>query len=180
MQQISNDKKTNDEISLIGYKCFNKNLINRYGQKFEIGKTYHTDGNIKFGNNGNGFHMCLRLEDTLRYFDAINDDVDICLVKCYGKYAKGEDDYYDYYDMYSFENMYIIKLLTREEIIDYALKLYGYRAERFISLFKLTEEEIEIFKEKYQCNPNILEYIAYYQEGDKEIFERKYIKRLTL
>ena len=45
-----------------GYKCFNKGLINRYGKKFEVGKIYHQDGDIKFGINGNGFHMCSNLE----------------------------------------------------------------------------------------------------------------------
>ncbi len=80
----------------IGYKCFNKGLINRYGTKFCIEKTYHCDKQIKFGNNGHGFHVCKRLEDTLRYFDAMNKEVDICIVECYGKYDKQEDDYYDY------------------------------------------------------------------------------------
>ncbi len=60
---------------MIGYKCFNSDLTNRYGSKFEVGKTYHAKGDIKFGNNGNGFHMCKNMEDTLRYFDAFNDNV---------------------------------------------------------------------------------------------------------
>lgn len=38
---------------MIGYKCFNSDLTNRYGSKFEVGKTYHAKGDIKFGNNGN-------------------------------------------------------------------------------------------------------------------------------
>ena len=55
---------------MLGYKCFNENLTNRYNTKFEIGKIYHVNGNIKFGNNGNGFHICKNLEDTLRYFNS--------------------------------------------------------------------------------------------------------------
>lgn len=31
-----------------GYKCFDKGLINRYGEKFEIGKIYHVVGIVKF------------------------------------------------------------------------------------------------------------------------------------
>ena len=154
----------------IGYKCFNKGLINRYGTKFRIEKTYHCDKQIKFGNNGHGFHVCKRLEDTLRYFDAMNKEVDICIVECYGKYDKQEDDYYDYYDMFAFEYMVIKKLLTREEIISYGLELFGYQLERFISLFKLTKEEIDIFKHKFQKESQILKFIAYYQEGDKDAF----------
>ena len=86
-----------------GYKCFNKNLINRYGIPFEVGKTYKVDGNISFGNNGNGFHMCVNLEDTLRYFDGFNTEIDICEVIGDGNFVLFEDNYYGYYDMYSFE-----------------------------------------------------------------------------
>ena len=162
-----------------GYKCFDKGLINRYGIKYEVGKLYHCDGQITFGNNGNGFHVCKRLEDTLRYFDAMNKEIDIAKVKCYGKYEEYEDDYNGYYDMYAYEYMEIEKVLTREEIINYGLKLYEFRAKRFISLYKLTPEEINLFKEKYQNNIDILNTIAYYQEGDKEVYNH-YIKSRKL
>ena len=44
------------------YKAFNKDRTNRYGMKFEEGKAYHTDGDIKCGLiyeafNGNGFQV---------------------------------------------------------------------------------------------------------------------------
>ena len=58
-----------------GYKCFSEGLVNRYGVKFEIGKIYHTENEVKYQYNG--FHMCANLEDTLRYFDAMDDTVDI-------------------------------------------------------------------------------------------------------
>lgn len=153
-----------------GYKCFNKGLVNRYGIKFEIGKIYHCDKEIKFGNDGHGFHVCKRLEDTLRYFDAMQAEVDICLVECYGKCDEQADDYYGYYDMYSFEYMIIKKILTREEIINYGLSLSGEQVERFISLFKLTKEEIDIFKYKFQKESLTLKFLSYYQEGNKNAF----------
>ena len=153
-----------------GYKCFNKGLINRYGIQFEVGKTYHCDGEIKFGNNGNGFHVCRRLEDILRYFDAMTGKVDICKVICYGKYAKGEDEYNDYYDMFAFEYMIIQKIMTREEIINYGLGLYEMQAKRFVSQYKLTEEEIAIFKNRFQRSSHILNTISYYQEGNLNAF----------
>ena len=56
-------------MKVIGYKCFNKDLINHYGQKFEIGKIYIASGIIKFGTRGNGFHMCKNIEDCFRFFD---------------------------------------------------------------------------------------------------------------
>ena len=45
-------------MGIIGYKAFDKGLINRYGTKFEVGKIYIAEGAIKFGNQGNGFHLC--------------------------------------------------------------------------------------------------------------------------
>lgn len=158
---------------LSGYKCFNKDLTNRYGQKFEVGVLYHCNKDIKFGNDGHGFHMCVHLEDTLRYFDAMNDEVNICKVNCYGKKELYEDNYYGYYDMYATEYMVIEKILTREEIIFYALGLEEDRLTRFISLFKLTEKEKQLFLDKFSRCQNVLDYIAYYQNDDKEVFKKR-------
>lgn len=155
---------------MIGYKCFYSGLINRYGIRFDIGKTYYTNGEIKYGNKGNGFHMCSNLEDTLRYFDAFYDYVDICLVEGYGKTDCFEDEYNGYYDMYACEYLRIIKVLTREEIIDYALNLNEMRVKRFISQFKLNKEEIELFKNKFSKYPDVLNCIAYYQENKKDVY----------
>ncbi len=168
---------------IYGYKCFNKGLINRYGKQFEVGKTYHCEKDIIFGNNGHAFHMCKNLEDTLRYFDAMDNEVDICLIKGFGKHAEYEDTQNDYYDMYAFEYITIVKKLTRKEIIDYGLSLYEYRAERFVSQFRLTKEEIALFKTKFAKSIHVLNSIAYYQEGDKDVYKRyyeKYTKKRTL
>ena len=157
-----------------GYKIFNKGLTNRYGKKFEIGKTYHCDKEIKFGNEGHGFHVALRLEDALKYFD---NNIDIAYVKCYGKYDEikdtKENEANDNYDMYAYEYMVIEKVLTREEIIQYILDKWEERVIKFIMYFPLTEEEKQIFYEKYNTNDRIKKYIAYYQNNDKEAFTRK-------
>ena len=156
----------------VGYKCFNKGLVNRYGILFEVGKTYHADGEILFGNDGNGFHVCKNLEDTLRYFDAMNGEVDIALVRCYGKYAQYEDEYNGYYDMYAFEYMTILKVLSHDEIIEYALRLTDNEVKRFISGYRLTPQEIAIFKDKFSKYQQVLNTISYYQEGDIEAFNK--------
>ena len=52
-------------MEVIGYKCFNEDLTNSYGKKFAIGQIYITTGALKFGNNGNGFHLCKNIEDIL-------------------------------------------------------------------------------------------------------------------
>ena len=44
-------------------------------KKFELYKLYSTEGKIKYGLEGNGYHFCKYLEDTLRYYDAMNDEV---------------------------------------------------------------------------------------------------------
>lgn len=161
------------EEKVIGYKCFNKGLTNRYGYQFEVGKTYHCDKEIQFGNDGHGFHMCKRLEDTFRYFDTTNGEIDICAVTGFGTIHKIDDEYNGYYDMYSCEYLKIKKLLTRGEIIAYGLKLSPFRAERFIQTLSMTPEEVNLFKEKFKNNKELLDYIAYYQEQDKEVFNRK-------
>ena len=158
-----------------GYKCFNRGLTNRYGEKFEIGKVYHCDGEIKFGNEGNGFHMALNLEDTLKYFD---QNIDIAYVKCYGKYDEipdtKENEENDNYDMFAFEYMVIEKVLTREEIIAHMLGAWESSVIKFIMYFKLTLDEKKLFREKFKTNTRVQNYLTYYQDGDTEVFNRQY------
>lgn len=129
---------------VIGYKGFNKDFTNRYGDKFEVGKVYHADGEIKWGNYGNGFHLCMHIEDCFRYVDP--DISVITEVIGFGKMEEYEDDYYGYYDMYVCENLKIVRVISREEIISMMLNTYDLRKERFIRDFNLTEEELELFK----------------------------------
>ena len=96
-----------------GFKCFKSGLINLYGTKFEVGKLYIMPGAIKFGLDGNGFHLCKRMEDTLRYYDAMHEEVDICEVVGSGKISESFDEYYGYYDMYAVSKLEILKKLTR-------------------------------------------------------------------
>lgn len=156
---------------IYGYKCFNSDMTNRYGGKFELGKVYSTNGKVRFGNNGNGFHFCKNIEDTLRYFDAKDDEVKICVVRGFGEFVLEEDDYNGYYDMFSIENMEIVKILSREEIINIALNLNELRVCRFIQCFKLKDDEIELFKEKFNKNRIVHKYIEYYQIGNKDAFK---------
>lgn len=159
-------------MEIRGYKCFNKDLTNRYGKKIEVGSVYSTNGEVKFGNDGHGFHFCKNIEDTFRYFDAMNDDVCICLVKGYGKIDTYDDEYYGYYDMYASEHIEILKLLSRKEIIDIGLNLYPERAVRFVSGIKLSDDEIEMFKEKFKNNDCVIRAINYYQLSDKDAYSK--------
>ena len=69
-------------MEIKGYKAFNSNMTNRYGRPFDEGKSYtiNTALRVKFGNDGTGFHFCERLEDTLRYFPAMEEEIKIAEV----------------------------------------------------------------------------------------------------
>lgn len=149
----------------IGYKCFNKDMTNRYGNKFEIGHTYSVSGEIKFGNSGNGFHFCTNFEDCFRYFSTFDEEISLCLVKGYGNISCYNDEYYGFYDMFCSSNIEIIKEISREEIIQMALHLNEIRICRFIQLFKLNNNEKNMILEKFKKNKNVLFYMNYYQDN---------------
>lgn len=160
-----------------GYKAFNNNLTNRYGIPFEEGKTYTITGELRYGNDGNGFHFCKRLEDTLRYFDPHN--IAIAEVTSLGDIIEREDTVYDYYNLYVTNILRIDKVLTREEIISmYLNNSYQFSVKRFVEQFPLTEKEIKQFKKNYYNVEEIIESINYYQEHDKEVYNRK-VKQLA-
>ena len=160
-------------MQITGYKCFNEDLINRYGKKFEVGKIYRVENTIKFGLDGNGYHLCKNMEDTLRYFDAINKNVDICEVIGSGETQEYYDDYYGYYNMYAASNLEIVKKLTREEIITIALELDAMRVIRFLALYKLNEDEINLFRRKFYNEPLVQDIISYYQECELDVFVKR-------
>ena len=160
-------------MEIHGYKAFNKGLTNRYGKEFEVGETYEISGPLKFGNNGNGFHFCERLEDTLRYFPAMEEEIEIACVTALGNIEEYEDNYYGYYDMYCTDIIRIDRVLEREEIINMFLDKNNFRVMRFIKGFKLTPNELDLYKLTYESNSSVMDAIAYYQEGDKEVYKRK-------
>ena len=156
---------------IFGYKSFDENYKNIAGMKMVEGKTYHTDGKIKYGIKGNGYHFAKNLEDTLR-FQLKNDrnlvNPIIAKVIGSGKIIEADDDYYGYYDLYVAENIMVEKFLTRDEVLEYALKLPDKRMERFVSLFRLTDDEIKLFKGKYI---NVDKAILYYQKGILDVYK---------
>lgn len=134
-------------MAIKGYKTFDKGLVNRYGKVFIEGKCYEEDVKPKFGNDGRGMHFCKRLEDTLRYFAADEEEVDIAEVTAYGDLAEGEDEYGGFYDMYATNKLRIDHVLTREEILRMFLSMEpNERVKRFIHYFKLDDIELSIFQ----------------------------------
>lgn len=151
---------------IIGYKAFNKNFTNNYNQKFEVGKTYFCPGKIEYGVNGNGFHFCENIEDTLRFFNAMNEEIIICEVVGMGEILSYDDEYNGYYDMHVCSEIYISKVLSRDEIVNYFISQPKFRQERFIQGYKLTAEEISLFNSK-----QLTKTINYYQKNIKDAFE---------
>ena len=153
-----------------GYKAFNKNQTNRYGVPFIEGNTYKVDGEISFGNNGNGFHMCTHLSDVFRYFDAIDDNISVAKVIGRGDRKEYNDEYEGYYDMYACRELYIERFLSREEIISCMLVSVESDVVKFLKTFRLTGDEKVRFLRKFKGNQRVLEYILYYQYGIEDAF----------
>ena len=47
------------------------------------------------------------------------------------------------------------------------------RIQRFLSLYKLSQDEIVIFKDRFVNDSKILKMIRYYQEDDKDAYIKK-------
>jgi hypothetical protein len=72
--------------------------------------------------------------------------------------------------MYAVEYIKLLKLLERKEIIEHMLKVSPHRAGRFISLYKLTNEEIDMFEEQYKDSYEVHKKILYYQRNNKKVY----------
>ena len=154
-----------------GYKAFNKNKTNRYGVPFVEGVTYKVDGDIAFGNSGNGFHMCTHLSDVFRYFDAIEDEVLVAKVIGRGDRREYSDEYEGYYDMYACREMQIIRFLSREEVIAHMLNAIEPDVIKFIKTFRMTGDEKIDFLYQFRSNMKVIEHLLYYQYGYKKVFQ---------
>ena len=157
-----------------GYKAFNIDATNRYGKPFTEGETYQVEGEIKFGNDGNGFHVCTALSDVFRYVDATEKNVLVAEVTGRGEYAKYDDTYYGYYDMYSFEEITIDRFMTRDEIIEKMLNSPAYEVNKFLSTCRLSEEEKILFARKFRSNLDVIKCLLYYHYGCTEIYKNDY------
>ena len=158
-----------------GYKLLDIGLINEYGFKYEINKIYTLEGELKW--NHNGFHFCTNIEDTLRYRDKEKGTFEIVEVESLGNLVDGsnvENDYYGYETGYAPDKFKIIKIVSREELIDIVLKSNNInRITRLIYSIPLSEEEITKIKEMYSNKELINQYIDYYQYDKKDAFSLK-------
>lgn len=167
-------------MSLEGYKAFKKGLFNRYGVQFKEHQDYVVDlqgEDLKYGNNGNGFHFAKRLEDCLRYYNGFEEEIDIAKVVSLGDFKESFDDYYGYYDLYVTNHLYIDHVMTREEILNYIIGVNNFRVVRFIQGYKLTPLEIMELLKKYPNDNSIIDAIKYYQYHDDTAYVKRYRQR---
>lgn len=163
-----------------GYKIFFKGLINLFGEQVELNHKYSVEGPLKWGGSsqdGNGFHFCTYLEDCLVFLNnSINEEIDIALVRASGDMIEYWNDYSGSYEMFVARNMEIVKVLSREEIINHILTHnHLHTIEKFIRGYRLTEEEISIFKDRGLG----VDHIEYHQYGHKDVFEKRLNKRFN-
>ncbi|MBR4177759.1 MAG: hypothetical protein IKR57_00230 [Bacilli bacterium] len=145
-----------------GYKVLDKGLINQYGTAYEIGKIYYLIGELEYSKNG--FHFCDRPEDTLRFIEYFDSDIDMTEVECGGEIITRDDEYYGFYDLHAATIMKIIRIIPRIEYFNEIINSKNSdRVKRLASLIKLTEEEKDIILRLY---PNLKVVIDYYQCDD--------------
>lgn len=157
-----------------GYKLLDVGFINEYGHKYELNKKYELRGELKW--NYNGFHFCSHIEDTLRYRDKNKDEFVIVEVLATGKIVDGtniENDYYGYETGYASSEIELVREISRDEMISIVVNSRNIdRITRLILSLSLTEEEINLIKEKYPYQI-VEQYIDYYQYNNKDAFYRK-------
>ncbi len=153
-----------------GYKAYKKGLINQFGEHHEVGHTYKTDS-ISYEKSG--FYFCPDLEDTLRFYDGFKEEIDIAIVEGSGETREFFDEYNETTSIAATE-LHVLSIMTREEIIEYALGLNEVRLKKFLAGFPLTEEEMQLFDQKGKFYKQLVDY---FQRGDKSAFDIKPKKR---
>lgn len=166
-------------MEIKGYKAFSEDLTNKYGVPFDEGKQYKVSGKISFGNEGNGYHMCTHISDVFRYVDAVSSEVKVAVVIGSGECVCFNDEYEGYYDMYACEEIYIERILTREEVISLMLKQHDFDVMKFIKTFKMNYNETLLFFSAFKGRIDIEKMLLYYQCGCKDVYNTGY-KRLVL
>lgn len=162
-------------MKITGYKAFEPGMTNQHGMVFEEGKTYIIEGEIIGGTHGNGYHFAANLEDSIHFIiDEEHKDTVVAKVTGEGivKTFTTEDN--EFSDLYVTSQLTINHILTREETIAHMLEKNSFFAQKFIRKFPLTPEEIQLFKTKFAKDYSFQRAMAYYQEGDKDIYNRYY------
>ena len=165
-----------------GFKAFNADMTNLYGQPFKENEIYRipSDKKLTAGTKGTGIHFTLHLEDAFHYFEAIQQPVKVARVSALGKVVTFNDpfEYYGFYDICATDTLRIDHIMTREEILTHMLTTPGANLLTFIRDYKLENNETEQILTRFPNNINISLAIDYYQRNDKDTYYKFYgVKR---
>ena len=142
---------------IYGYKIFNSDFTNRFNKKFEVGKKYVAEDSHKHYS----YHYCQYLEDVFVYYSSL--DTIVCKVIGSGTIHRYDSDYYGVYGVCASSELFIERVMSREEIISYFLGMKEtMRVKNFIIRFKLTMEEINLFLNKFVGCSEVISTIKYY------------------
>ena len=160
---------------IYGYKGLKKGNMTHFGDVLEEGVTYSVEGPLKVGlrngEEGNGYHMCEYLSDVFRFFP--NEKPIIAFVEGSDENIEYSDDYYGNLGMHVCRSIKILKILSREEVIDTILDSGEMNIVNYLRTDKLNEEETDKFLDCCRSYPIILEEILYSQKGYKDIFRNR-------
>ena len=158
-----------EKSRVYGYKAFYKGLIDKGGEKFIEGETNHKDSNGYFYIRK--YLFCEKLEDALSFVDSFENEIEVAKVSSTDASDGLLSSPFGGTARYTSSSLKIEKVLSRKEIIDSVL-LDG-EMDRFISLYKLSDDEIEYILDKYDGSIDyISRYIERYQKGEKDAFVR--------
>ena len=165
---------------MLGYMALKVDGTDKYGDKFELGKSYHVDGPIRarFGSKSDGFRFCTNVAETFRFIDS--EDVKVAVVEATGQFDSSLDEYNDY-EIYACSDLSLIKYLTREEIINLTL-LEGRRSiEKLVKTYKVNEEERDILLNHVRGDNQMIGYVLYYCFGKEDIYNsgRNHFKKIV-
>lgn len=157
-----------------GFKAFSSN------SDYQEGKTYHLPNDIKLtkGPNGTGFYYTPHLEDTLRYVNGMTEEINIAQVTADVEIITFNDEYNGYYDICNTRKLTIDHIMSREEIMNTMLTKSEDALIRFISGYKLTDEEQQLIKKTHPKQAMINLAIKYYQQNESNAYKDAYQKRL--
>lgn len=150
-----------------GYKAYKKGLINQLGEKHEIGQVYSIPG---FSHSNEGLCFSRNIEDTLRYYNGLEEELDIALVEGIGEIHEFYDDYYETTSLAP-AGLRPLRVLSRTEIIDYALRLDEARMCKMIAGYRFNDGELILFEDKGE---KVNDYIDFYQRGDRGAFTKRF------
>ena len=112
-------KKPQEEewIWVEGYKGLHADMTGYGGFQFELNKTYSVDGPVKMCDNG--FHLCLRLRDVLKYYNW-TDDTSYRYFKVKALVRKADKERYGVYTSYysKIDKLVAKQIVLTEEVTE--------------------------------------------------------------